>query len=78
MLLVKTMKGSGVMAKIAGIESTAKIRSVTSTRTSASSRGVAAHLADSVPGGAGRATYLPSTSAYSTGRVRLVKNLWPS
>ena len=38
---VKTRNGSRVMPKIAGIESMAKIRSVTSTSTSTSSSGVA-------------------------------------
>ncbi len=41
MLAVKTMKPSVVMAKMAGIESTAKTRSVNSMTTSTSSRGVA-------------------------------------
>lgn len=41
MLEVKTMKGSSVMAKIAGIESTAKMTSVISTRMSAIRSGVA-------------------------------------
>ena len=41
MLDVKTMKGSLVTAKIAGIESTAKIRSLISTQTSARKSGVA-------------------------------------
>ena len=38
---VSTMNGSVVIAKIAGIESTAKIRSVISTRTSTRNSGVA-------------------------------------
>ena len=41
---VYTMNGSGVMAKIAGMESTAKIRSVNSTTSSASSSGVIIHV----------------------------------
>ncbi len=41
MFEVKTMKGSLVTAKIAGIESTAKTRSVHSIRTSTTSSGVA-------------------------------------
>jgi hypothetical protein len=40
-LLVNTRNGSVVIAKIAGIESTAKIRSVNSTRSSARNSGVA-------------------------------------
>ena len=40
-LLAKTRNGSCVTAKIAGIESTAKMMSVTSTRTSTASSGVA-------------------------------------
>jgi hypothetical protein len=40
-LLVKTRNGSAVIAKMAGIESTAKIRSVNSTMTRARRRGVA-------------------------------------
>ena len=59
MLLVKTMKGSGVIAKIAGIESTAKTRSVISTRMSARKSGVIAQRADSVPTGGGSITSLP-------------------
>ena len=39
-LLVKTRNGSAVIAKIAGIESTAKIRSVASTMISAKASGV--------------------------------------
>ena len=42
-LLVKTRNGSWVTAKIAGIESTAKTRSLTSTMISTVSSGVAAH-----------------------------------
>ena len=41
MFEVKTMNGSRVIAKIAGIESTAKMRSVTSTATRARRSGVA-------------------------------------
>ena len=41
MLLEKTRNGSSVTAKTAGIESSAKIRSVVSAATSASSSGVA-------------------------------------
>ena len=59
-LLVNTRKGSAVMAKIAGIESTAKIRSVDSITTRASARGVSS----SVPGLA-RST----TSSGSVGRT---------
>jgi len=40
-LLVKTRNGSAVIAKMAGIESTAKMRSVNSTITSARKSGVA-------------------------------------
>ncbi len=43
-LEVKTMYGSLVTAKMAGMESTAKITSVTSMRASAKKRGVASHL----------------------------------
>ncbi len=41
-LLVNTMNGSVVTAKMAGMESIAKIRSVVSTAMSASNKGVAA------------------------------------
>jgi len=47
MLEVKTMKGSGVMAKIAGIESSANTKSLASTTTSESSNGVAKRRPDS-------------------------------
>ena len=43
-LLVKTRNGSWVTAKIAGMESTAKMMSVVSTRTRTMNSGVATHL----------------------------------
>ena len=51
-LLVKTRNGSAVIANTAGMESTAKIRSVTSTRISATASGVSSHL----PAGAASTT----------------------
>ena len=45
MLEVKTMKGSRVTAKMAGMESSAKTTSVTSTSTSAMNSGVASQRA---------------------------------
>jgi hypothetical protein len=45
-LLVNTRKGSCVTAKIAGIESTAKMMSVVSTRSSTVNSGVATHVPD--------------------------------
>ena len=54
MLLVKTMKGSGVIAKMAGMESTAKIRSVISTMMRARNRGVMARRPMDSPGAGGR------------------------
>jgi hypothetical protein len=66
MLLVNTMNGSGVIAKIAGIESTANTRSVISTRISARNSGVIAHAALSEPAGAGSMTCLPAWRSWST------------
>ena len=62
MLLVNTMNGSGVMAKIAGIESTANTRSVISTRISARNNGVIAQAALSEP--AGGASIVSSPRAF--------------
>jgi len=50
------MNGSSVTAKMAGIESTAKTRSVVSTKTTVRKSGVAAQRAVWAPGGASRTT----------------------
>ena len=62
-LLVKTRNGSAVIAKIAGIESTAKMRSVNSTMTRARKSGVARRT----PGRAASTTRSVSSAAPGTG-----------
>ena len=62
-LLVNTRNGSAVMAKMAGIESTAKIRSVVSTMTRAKANGVSISVPGRAASTAGSATSAsPGTS----------------